>query len=54
MDFILAILPYFFSAIGGSLVHYLLTLKSQKKKAAAEACSAILDNKEKEFNLDKD
>lgn len=54
MDFILAILPYFFSAIGGSLVHYLLTLKSQKKKAAAEARSAILDNKEKEFNLGKD
>lgn len=54
MDFILAILPYFFSAIGGSLVHYLLTLKSQKKKAAAEAHSAILDNKEKEFNLGKD
>lgn len=54
MDFILALVPYLGTLLSWEVLRYLFTLKSQKKKAKAEADSVTLLNKEKEFNIGKD
>lgn len=58
MDFILDKLPYLFTLLGTLVswegIKYLITLKSQKKKAHAEAEAVSLNNTEKKLNMEKD